>query len=341
MTRPAPCGWLLLDKPVGLSSARAVSRVKRLFQVKRAGHAGTLDPLASGLLAIALGPATRWCAYLLDAPKSYRFTIRLGQETDSHDAESLEQAAPPCAEIPSLEQAEIEALLSRFTGTIQQTPPMYSALHSEGRRLYELAREGKEGARPARQGRIGQLGLVPALHGKGGRRYELAREGKEVDRPAREVRIDQLGLIAARREEWDLEVRCGKGTYVRTLGHDIGQALGCGAYVSQLRRTGLGTFDESQAVSLKQVEADSEEARLARLLPADAVLPEWPVRACTASEAEALRHGKQISHEGPAGFWKLEDAQGRFFGVAELLDTGRLQPRRLMAGPEDSVQSEP
>ncbi|MCY4611467.1 MAG: tRNA pseudouridine(55) synthase TruB [Gammaproteobacteria bacterium] len=306
MTRPAPCGWLLLDKPVGLSSARAVSRVKRLFQVKRAGHAGTLDPLASGLLAIALGPATRWCAYLLDAPKSYRFTIRLGQETDSHDAESLEQAAPPCAEIPSLEQAEIEALLSRFTGTIQQTPPMYSALHSEGRRL-----------------------------------YELAREGKEVDRPAREVRIDQLGLIAARREEWDLEVRCGKGTYVRTLGHDIGQALGCGAYVSQLRRTGLGTFDESQAVSLKQVEADSEEARLARLLPADAVLPEWPVRACTASEAEALRHGKQISHEGPAGFWKLEDAQGRFFGVAELLDTGRLQPRRLMAGPEDSVQSEP
>ncbi len=306
MTRPAPCGWLLLDKPVGLSSAQAVSRVKRLFQVKRAGHAGTLDPLASGLLAIALGPATRWCAYLLDAPKSYRFTVRLGQETDSHDAESLEQAAPPCAEIPSLEQAEIEALLSRFTGTIQQTPPMYSALHSEGRRL-----------------------------------YELAREGKEVDRPAREVRIDQLGLIAARREEWDLEVRCGKGTYVRTLGHDIGRALGCGAYVSQLRRTGLGTFDESQAVGLDQVEADSEEARLTRLLPADAVLPEWPVHACTASEAEALRHGKQILHEGPAGFWKLEDAQGRFFGVAELLDTGRLQPRRLMVGPGDSVQSEP
>ena len=305
MTRPAPCGWLLLDKPVGLSSARAVSRVKRLFQVKRAGHAGTLDPLASGLLAIALGPATRWCAYLLDAPKSYRFTIRLGQETDSHDAESLERAAPPCAEIPSLEQAEIEALLSRFTGTIQQTPPMYSALHSEGRRL-----------------------------------YELAREGKEVDRPAREVRIDQLGLIADRREEWDLEVGCGRGTYVRTLGHDIGRALGCGAYVSQLRRTGLGTFDASQAVSLEQVEADSEEARLARLVPADAVLPEWPVHACTASEEEALRHGKQISHEGPAGFWKLADAQGRFFGVAELLDTGRLQPRRLMVELEGSVQSQ-
>ena len=305
MTRPEPCGWLLLDKPVGLSSARAVSRVKRLFQVRRAGHAGTLDPLASGLLAIALGPATRWCAYLLDAPKSYRFTIRLGQETDSHDAESLEQAPPPCAEIPSLDRAEAETLLSRFTGTIRQVPPMYSALHSEGRRL-----------------------------------YELAREGKQVKRPAREIRIDRLDLIADRREEWDLEVRCGKGTYVRSLGHDIGQALGCGAYVSRLRRTGLGAFDESQAVGLEQIEGDSEDARLAHLLPADAALPEWPVHACTASEEEALRHGRQIAHGGPAGFWKLEDAQGRFFGVAESLDAGWLQPRRLMAGPGHSVQSQ-
>ena len=305
MTQPAPCGWLLLDKPVGLSSTRAVSRIKRLFQAKRAGHAGTLDPLASGLLAIALGQATRWCAYLLDAPKSYRFTIRLGQETDSHDAEGLQQADPPCAEIPSLDQAGIKALLSRFIGTIQQTPPMYSALHSEGRRL-----------------------------------YELAREGKEVDRPAREVQIDRLDLIADRRGEWDLEVHCGKGTYVRSLGHDIGQALGCGAYVSRLRRTGLGAFDELQAVSLDQVEADSEETRLAHLLPADVVLPEWPVHACTAGEEEALRNGQQVACEGAAGFRKLEDTQGRFFGVAEVLAAGQLQPRRLMAGPGDSVQSQ-
>lgn len=306
MTRPAPCGWLLLDKPIGLSSARAVSRIKRLFQARRAGHAGTLDPLASGLLAIALGPATRWCAYLLDAPKSYRFTIRLGQETESHDAESLRQTVPPPTGIPALEPAEIESLLSRFTGTIQQTPPMYSALHSKGRRL-----------------------------------YELAREGKAVDRPSREVRIDRLDLIADRREEWDLEVHCGKGTYVRSLGHDIGQALGCGAYVNRLRRTGLGAFDESQAVTLEAVESDSEETRLMRLLPADAVLPAWPVHSCTADEEEALRHGQQVVHAGPAGFWKLEDARGRFFGLAESLDTGRLRPRRLMADPEDSVQSEP
>lgn len=304
MTPLAPCGWLLLDKPGGLSSTRAVSRVKRLFQVKRAGHAGTLDPLATGLLAIALGPATRWCAYLLDAPKSYRFTIRLGQETDSYDAEGLE-AVPPCAEIPSLERTEIEDLLSRFIGTIQQIPPMHSALHSGGRRL-----------------------------------YELAREGKVIDRFPREVRIDRLELLADRREEWELEVSCGKGTYVRSLGHDIGQALGCGAYVSQLRRTELGVFDESQAVSLKQVEADSEEARLARLLPADTVLPEWPVRSCTASEEVALRNGQQIVHEGSVGFWKLQDAQGQFFGVAEVLETGRLQPRRLMVDPESPVQSE-
>lgn len=300
----APCGWLLLDKPAGLSSTRTVSRVKRLFQVKRAGHAGTLDPLATGLLAIALGPATRWCAYLLDAPKSYRFTIRLGRETDSYDAEGLE-AAPPCAEIPSLERTEIEDLLSRFTGTVQQVPPMYSALHSGGRRL-----------------------------------YELAREGKVVDRLPREVRIDRLELLADRREEWELEVSCGKGTYVRSLGHDIGQALGCGAYVNQLRRTKLGVFDESQAVSLEQVEADSEEARLARLLPADTVLPEWPVHSCTASEEVALRNGQQIVHEGSAGFWKLQDAQGQFFGVAEALETGWLKPRRLMTNPESPVQSE-
>lgn len=303
MTRPAPCGWLVLDKPSGLSSARAVSRVKRLFQVRRAGHAGTLDPLASGLLAIAVGPATRWCAYLLDASKAYRFTIRLGQETDSYDAESLGEAALPCAEIPQLDPAEIETLLARFTGTIQQVPPMHSALHNEGRRL-----------------------------------YELAREGKVVDRPPREVRIDRLDLLEARPEEWDLEVHCGKGMYVRSLGHDIGQALGCGAYVSLLRRTGLGTFGASQAVSLEQIEDDSEEARLTRLLPADAVLPEWPVHPCTADEEEALCHGQPIVHPGPAGFWKLEDAQGRFFGVAEALDSGQLQPRRLMVDPENSVQ---
>ena len=303
MTPPAPCGWLLLDKPVGLSSTRAVSRVKRLFQVKRAGHAGTLDPLASGILAVALGPATRWCAYLLDAPKSYRFTIRLGRATDSHDAESLE-AASPGAEIPSLERTEIERLLTRFTGTIQQVPPMYSALHSGGRRL-----------------------------------YELAREGKMIDRPPREVRIDRLELLADRREEWELEVSCGKGTYVRSLGHDIGQVLGCGAYVSQLRRTELGGFGESRAVGLEQVEADSEEARLARLLPAEVALPEWPIHSCTASEEAALRNGQQVVHEGPAGFWRLQDAQGQFFGVAEVLEAGRLQPRRLMAAPDRPVQS--
>lgn len=299
MIRPEPCGWLLLDKPSGLSSARAVSRVKPLFGARRAGHAGTLDPLASGLLAIAVGSATRWCAYLLDAPKAYRFTIRLGRETDSHDAESLEAAAPSCAEIPEPGRDEIEALLGRFTGTIQQVPPMYSALRSEGRRL-----------------------------------YELAREGKVVDRAPREVRIDRLSLVEARREEWDLEVHCGKGTYVRSLGRDIGRALGCGAYVSRLRRTGLGPFDESQAVGLEQVEGDSEEARLARLLPADAALPEWPVYSCKAREEKALRHGQRISHQGAAGFRKLEDSQGRFFGIAEALDSGWLQPRRLTADPE-------
>ena len=299
MTPPDPCGWLLLDKPTGLSSARAVSRIKRLFGASRAGHAGTLDPLASGLLAIALGPATRWSGYLLDAPKSYRFTIRLGRETDSHDAESLDEAAPPSAEIPSLTRPEIDRLLSRFTGTIRQVPPMYSALHVEGRRL-----------------------------------YELAREGKVVDRPEREVHISRLELLADRGEEWEIEVACGKGTYVRTLGHDIGQALGCGAYVSCLRRTGLGVFAEEQAVSLEAVEADSDEARLARLLPADAGLPEWPVHACTADEEAALRNGQKITCEGDGGILQAHGRAGPVFrrggsacgwGPAAAAPDGRLQ----------------
>ena len=295
MTWSAPCGWLLLDKPVGLSSAHAVSRVKHLFKVRRAGHAGTLDPLASGLLAIALGATTRWCSHLLGAPKSYRFTIRLGQETDSYDAEGLARAAPPCAEIPVLDRAEIDAILSRFTGVIKQIPPMYSALHSEGRRL-----------------------------------YELAREGKVVERPAREVHIERLSLIADRREEWDIEVHCGKGVYVRSLGNDIGRMLGCGAYVSMLRRTGLGSFDESQAIDLEQLEASSEEERTVRLLPADVVLPGWPAHSCTPSEEQALRCGRRVAHPEAEGFWKLQDAQGRFFGIAESIETGWLQPRRLM-----------
>ena len=294
MTRDRPVGWLLLDKPTGLSSAQATARIKRLYQADRAGHAGTLDPLASGLLALALGAATRWCAYLLDAPKTYRFTMRLGRETDSQDAESLERAGPP-QPVPVLCRADIEALLERFTGAIRQRPPMHSAVKIDGQRL-----------------------------------YKLARAGKDVARPSREVTIERLALLAVREAEWDLEVRCSKGTYVRTLGHDLGRAVGCGAYVSALRRTGLGNFDEARAVTLEQLETDSEAARLARLLPSDAVLPDWPAHDCQPHEERALRCGQAIADRTAAGWVKLRDGQGEFFGVAEAQGDGWLRPRRLM-----------
>ncbi len=284
----------MLDKPTGLSSAQATARIKRLYQADRAGHAGTLDPLASGLLAVALGSSTRWCAYLLDAPKTYRFSVRLGQETDSQDAEGLEHARPP-ALVPAMTRADVEALLRRFTGVIRQRPPMHSAVKVGGQRL-----------------------------------YKLAREGKTVERPHREVTIEQLTLLEVREAEWELEVRCSKGTYVRTLGHDLGQAVGCGAYVSALRRTGLGGFGEAQAVTMEQLEADSEEARLGRLLPADAGLPDWPSHECQPNEERALRCGQAIADSAATGWVKLRDAHGEFFGVAEAHGDGWLRPRRLM-----------
>ena len=294
MTRDRPSGWVLLDKPTGLSSAQATARLKRLYQADRAGHAGTLDPLASGLLAVALGAATRWCAYLLDASKTYRFSMRLGQETDSQDAEGLERARPPVP-VPDMGRADIEALLKRFTGAIRQQPPMHSAVKVDGQRL-----------------------------------YKLARKGETVQRPHREVTIERLELLEIRETEWELEVRCSKGTYVRTLGHDLGQAVGCGAYVSALRRTGLGSFDEAQAATLEQLEADSEAARLGRLLPSDAVLPDWPSHDCRPDEEQALRCGQAITDSAATGWVKLRDAHGEFFGVAEAQGDGRLLPRRLM-----------
>ncbi len=298
MTRTSPTGWVLLDKPVGLSSAQAVAHTKRLYETPRAGHAGTLDPLASGLLAIALGSSTRWCGYVLEAPKAYRFTLRLGQETDTQDAEGLARTTEPPVEVPAMERADIESLLAKFTGTIRQQPPMHSAVKIDGTRL-----------------------------------YKLAQQGMTVERPWREVHIERLTLLDRRETEWDLEVRCSKGTYVRTLGHDLGQAVGCGAYVSALRRTELAIFQESQAVTLEQLQKESETARHARILPPDIVLPDWPRYSCTTDEENALRCGQTLICENIKGMVRLHDAQGEFFGIAEVSEEGVLRSRRLMPDP--------
>ena len=288
-------GWLLLDKPAGPSSAQAVACVRRLYDARRAGHAGTLDPLADGLLAVALGAATRWSGYLLDAAKTYRFTLRLGIESPTQDAEGFPGGAPAAAAIPALGRGQVEALLARFTGRLRQTPPMHSALRFAGRRL-----------------------------------YDLARRGRTVPRPARTVEVESLALVAQREEEWDLEVRCSKGTYVRTLGHDLGRALGCGGYVSALRRTAIGGLEVRDAVSLEWLEAAAPAARLARLLPADAVLPDWPELACDAARARALAQGRAVACDAAAGAVRLRGPDGAFLGVGEADGAGWLRPRRLM-----------
>ena len=288
-------GWLLLDKPAGPSSAQAVARVRRLYDARRAGHAGTLDPLADGLLAVALGAATRWSGYLLDAAKTYRFTLRLGIESPTQDAEGFPGGAPAAAAIPALDRGQAEALLARFTGRLRQTPPMHSALRFAGRRL-----------------------------------YDLARRGRTVPRPARVVEIESLALVAQRDGEWDLEVRCSKGTYVRTLGHDLGRAAGCGGYVSALRRTAIGGLEVRDAVSLEWLEAAAPAARLARLLPADAVLPDWPEVACDGVRARALAQGRAVACDAAAGAVRLRGPDGVFLGVGEADGAGWLRPRRLM-----------
>lgn len=197
-------GVLLLDKPKGVSSNHALQRVRRLFQAQKAGHTGTLDPMATGLLPICLGEATKFSSHLLEADKVYRTRIELGVITDTGDAEGtvMEQH-----EVPSLSVDDVEAVLSRFRGEIDQVPPMYSALKHNGKKL-----------------------------------YELAREGKQVERAARRVSVYDARLLAFEDTAFELEVSCSKGTYIRTLAEDIGQALGCGAHISQLRSSKRGPF---------------------------------------------------------------------------------------------------
>jgi tRNA pseudouridine55 synthase len=237
--RRALHGVLLLDKPVGLSSNDALQKAKRLFRAEKAGHTGTLDPLASGLLPLCFGAATKFSQVSLDADKAYRATLKLGQTTSTGDAEGevLRERAV------QLDRAAVDAACARFTGEIVQVPPMHSALKKDGKAL-----------------------------------YEYARAGIEVEREARRITVHRIDIV-----EWQpgadrlvIDVLCSKGTYVRTLAEDIGEALGCGAHLAALRRTASGALHIDQAVTLPQLEALSEPERDALLQPADALLAGWP-----------------------------------------------------------------
>lgn len=254
----AVSGWINLDKPYDLGSTSAVSRVRRIFEAQKAGHAGTLDPLATGVLPIALGEATKTVPYLMDADKSYRFTIAWGRTTASYDREGetiAESDVRPTAEA-------VEAVLPRFVGDqILQIPPAFSAIKVDGERA-----------------------------------YDLARAGETVELAARPVRIDAVRLIAAPDEDHvTLEMDCGKGTYVRALVRDIAEALGACGHVSALRRTRVGAFSEENAVSLELLEDLGHKARQSEaLLPVETALDDIPALAVTDEDAFRLKQGRSI-----------------------------------------------
>lgn len=285
-------GVLLLDKPPGMSSNAALQKVRWLFNAEKAGHTGTLDPMATGLLPLCFGEATKFSSTLLDADKTYEATVTLGIVTDTADAEGTVIETHPI----TTSEAEVRAVLSRFMGEIEQVPPMYSALKRDGKPL-----------------------------------YELARQGIEVERTPRQVTIHSLEMTAWHSDKFDLCVACSKGTYIRTLAADIGVALGCGAHLSALRRTRVAALEVMQAITLETVEALPVDQRDSLLQPTDALLAELPAVQLNEQEAGQLLHGQPIRWNGELFCQhRLVGPQG-FIGLGECGMDGWLKPKRLIA----------
>lgn len=292
-------GVLLLDKDRGMTSNSALQQVKRLFGAAKAGHTGSLDPLATGMLPICLGEATKLSGYLLDADKHYRVVCRLGAKTATADADG---EVVQTANVPELSEQTVLTVLERFTGNIEQVPPMYSALKHEGRRL-----------------------------------YDLARAGKEVDRPARRVRIFTLELEAMDRDSLTLDVRCSKGTYIRTLVEDIAVELGTLAHVIDLRRLGVGPYEKRPMYGLADLATHRDEhgdaALDALLLPVDSAVADWPVIRLDEDMSFYMRRGQplQVPRAPTEGRVRLYTETGEFLGIGEIADDGRIAPKRLLA----------
>ncbi len=293
-------GWIVLDKPVGLTSTHAVAIIKRLFSAKRAGHAGTLDPLASGSLPIALGDATKTVPFVMDGRKAYQFTVRWGEERDTDDAEGRVVATSD--QRPSAEA--IRALLPRYTGTIAQVPPRFSAIKIEGERA-----------------------------------YDLAREGETVELKERSVEIHRLDLTATPdADQAVFEAECGKGTYVRALARDIGRELGCYGHVTALRRTRVGPFGDKHMIPLDQLEAlchraAAGEGNLADLLlSVETALDDIPALAVSSADAARLQRGQAVLMRGRdapilRGTVYVTTA-GRLIALAEV-ENGEIVPKRV------------
>lgn len=291
-------GVLLLDKSFGQSSNHALQAARRLYAAEKAGHTGTLDPLATGLLPLCFGEATKFSGELLDADKRYVATVQLGITTDTADAEGAVLQRRPVA----VGLAEVVAVLAGFVGQIEQVPPMYSALKRDGKPLYQYARAGIEVERAARRVIIHELRLLGGDDGLADGRFAI-------------------------------EVRCSKGTYVRTLAADIGERLGCGAHVAALRRTGIGALDVAEAHSLAVLESLAGEARDGLLLPADSLLSGLAEARLDVADAARLRQGQAVRWSGEEGSrLRVYDTEQRFIGVCRQLADGWLQPLRLVAG---------
>jgi tRNA pseudouridine55 synthase len=290
-------GILLLDKPQGMTSNAALQVVKRLYQARKAGHTGSLDPLATGLLPLCFGEATKVSGFLLDADKRYRVVCRLGERTTTGDAEGEVVEQRP---VEGVTEARLRQVLEGFVGEIEQIPPMYSAVKHKGERL-----------------------------------YKLARQGVEVEREARKVDIHSLELLDFSIPVFEIDVHCSKGTYVRTLVEDIGEQLGCGAHVTALRRLAVGPFDDSQLIDMEALEAKAAEGMAALdklLLPMESGLSQWPGVRLSGDAAFYLRQGQPVLvPQAPTEGWvRLYEGESRFLGMGEILDDGRVAPRRLM-----------
>ena len=292
--RRAVHGVLLLDKPLGLSSNDALQKVKRLYRAEKAGHTGTLDPLATGLLPLCFGAATKFAQVSLDADKRYLATLKLGETTRTADAEGEVLVRHTV----SATRADVEAACRRFTGPILQVPPMHSALKHEGRAL-----------------------------------YDYARAGIEIEREPRSVTIHRIDIVEGEGDLWTLDVRCTKGTYIRTLAEDIGAHLGCGAHLAALRRTASGALGIESALTLDELGAMDEPTRDASLLPADALVIDWPVVRLQAEDAGRFLSGvrRRVSLADAPQVRVYGPGPGAFLGgghiaAGELISTRLLSP---------------
>jgi tRNA pseudouridine55 synthase len=292
--RRALNGILLLDKPLGYTSNQALQVVKRLYSAEKAGHTGSLDPLASGMLPICFGDTTKFSQFLLEANKTYEVTARLGQKTATGDAEGEIIAQHP---VPELTIASLNEVCMAFRGSISQVPSMYSAVKVNGQVL-----------------------------------YKLARKGITIDRPSRQVVIETLDILDYQNNELKMRVSCSKGTYIRTLVEDLGDKLGCGAYVSALRRSAIAGLSEQTMYDLPTLEELELDALDARLLDLSTALQGFPLVSVTRTAAHYLQQGQvvclpQVSEQQK---WVQLYYNGQFFGMGEVLADGRVAPSRLL-----------